>query len=189
MNLQIILAGIGGQGILFSSKVFSELGLKMGLGIMGSETHGMSQRGGSVIAHLKLGKFQSPLIRKGAADILYSFEENETYNTLKFLKRGGICFVNLESVDQFSKSILKFLREKEITFRAYDATGAASNIGSIRSANIVLIGYSVGTGLVPFKYEDMKYVLELVSREKNLKVNLKALELGLQEGELISNNP
>lgn len=189
MNMQIILAGIGGQGILFSSKVFSELGLKMGLDIMGSETHGMSQRGGSVIAHLKLGKFQSPLIRKGAADILYSFEENETYRTLHFLKLGGICFVNLESVNQFNKSIMKYLEEKEITFRAYDATGAASEIGSIRSANIVLIGYSVGTGLVPFKYEDLKYVLELVSRKKNLKVNLQALELGFKEGKLIGNNP
>jgi indolepyruvate ferredoxin oxidoreductase beta subunit len=189
MKVQIILAGIGGQGILFSSKVFSELGLKMGLDIMGSETHGMSQRGGSVIAHLKLGTFHSPLIRRGAADILYSFEENETYNTLKFLKRGGICFVNLESVDQFNKSIMKFLKEKEITFRTYDATGAASKIGSLKSANIVLIGYSVGTGLVPFKYEDLKYVLELVSREKNLKINLKALELGFQEGKLISKNP
>jgi len=185
MNVQIILAGIGGQGILFSSKVFSELGLKMGLDIMGSETHGMSQRGGSVIAHLKLGKFQSPLIRKGAADILYSFEENETYNTLKFLKRGGVCFVNLESVDQFNKSILKFLKEKEIKFRTYDATGAASKIGSIRSANIILIGYSAGTGLVPFKYEDLRSILELVSRKKNLKVNLQALELGFQKGKLL----
>ncbi|MBA7655353.1 hypothetical protein ES703_63257 [subsurface metagenome] len=189
MNVQIILAGIGGQGILFSSKVFSELGLKMGLEIMGSETHGMSQRGGSVIAHLKLGKFQSPLIRKGAADILYSFEENETYRTLHFLKSGGICFVNLESADQFNKSIMKFLKEKEITFRAYDATGAASKIGSIRSANIALIGYSVGTGLVPFAYKDLRYVLETVSRKKDLKINLKALDAGFQEGKLLGSNP
>ncbi len=185
MNLQIILAGIGGQGILFSSKVFSELGLKIGLDIMGSETHGMSQRGGSVIAHLKLGKFQSPLIRKGNADILYSLEVNETYRTLHFLKRGGICFANLESVNQFNKSIIKFMKEIDITLRAYDATGAASKIGSIRSANIVLIGYSVGTGLVPFKYEDLKYVLEVASRKKSLKINLKALELGFQEGKLL----
>ncbi len=189
MNVQIILAGIGGQGILFSSKVFSELGLKMGLDIMGSETHGMSQRGGSVIAHLKLGKFQSPLIRKGAADILYSFEENETYRTLHFLKSGGICFVNLESVAQFNKSILRLLKEKEITFRAYDASGVASKTGSIRSANIALIGYSVGTGLVPFTYEDLGSVIELVSRKKNLKINLRALEASFKEGRLLRNNP
>ena len=182
MKMQIILAGIGGQGILFSSKIFSELGLKLGLDVLGSETHGMSQRGGSVIAHLKLGRFQSPLIRVGAADILYSFEENETYRTLKFLRRGGICFANLVDVDLFENKVLKYLKEKEITFKAYDASSVASKIGSIRSANIVLIGYSLGTGLVPFEYEDLRYVLELVSRKKNLKINLKAFELGVQAG-------
>ncbi|MCK4263466.1 MAG: 2-oxoacid:acceptor oxidoreductase family protein, partial [Candidatus Aminicenantes bacterium] len=184
MKVQIILAGIGGQGILFSSRIFSELGLRLGLEVMGSETHGMSQRGGSVIAHVKLGGFQSPMIRAGTADILYSFEENETYRTLKYLKRGGICFANLESLSRFDNQIKNYLKEKEIAFRAYDASGEASKIGSIMSANIVLLGYSVGTGLVPFKYEDLKHVLELMSRKKNLKINLKAFEIGFQEGKL-----
>jgi len=184
MKVQIILAGIGGQGILFSSRIFSELGLRLGLEVMGSETHGMSQRGGSVIAHVKLGGFQSPMIRAGTADILYSFEENETYRALKYLKRGGICFANLESLSRFDNQIKNYLKEKEIAFRAYDASGEASKIGSIMSANIVLLGYSVGTGLVPFKYEDLKHVLELMSRKKNLKINLKAFEIGFQEGKL-----
>jgi len=184
MKVQIILAGIGGQGILFSSRIFSELGLRLGLEVMGSETHGMSQRGGSVIAHVKLGGFQSPMIRAGTADILYSFEENETYRTLKFLKRGGLCFANLESLNRFDNQIKNYLKEKEIAFRAYDASEEASKIGSIMSANIVLLGYSVGTGLVPFKYEDLKHVLELMSRKKNLKINLKAFEIGFQEGKL-----
>jgi len=182
MKVQVILAGIGGQGVLFSSKIFSELGLKLGLDVMGSETLGMSQRGGSVIAHLKLGNFQSPMIRTGTADILYSFEENETYRTLKFLRRGGVCFANLVSADRFNKKVLNYLKEKGITFRAYDASGKASKIGSILAANIVLIGYSVGTGLVPFKYEDLRYVLESVSRKKDLEINLKAFEIGVQEG-------
>lgn len=188
MKIQIILAGVGGQGILFSSKIFSELGLKLGLDIMGSETHGMSQRGGSVIAHLKLGDFQSPMIRTGGADILYSFEENETYRTLKFLIRGGICFANLVSLDRFDKKVLDYLKEKKINFMAYDASGAALKIGSILSANIVLIGYSVGTGLVPFKYEDLRHVLEWVSRKKDLEINLKAFEIGVQEGKLLKND-
>lgn len=182
MKLQIILAGVGGQGILFSSKIFSELGLRLGLDILGSETHGMSQRGGSVIAHLKLGKFQSPIIRTGTANILYSFEENETYRNLNFLRRGGLCFVNLESKDRFDKKILKYLKEREITFKAYNAGSIAVKIGSILTANIVLIGFSIGTGLVPFKYEDLKYVLQLVSRKKDLKINLKAFEAGFKEG-------
>jgi len=184
MKVQIILAGIGGQGVLFSSKIFSELGLKLGLDVMGSETHGMSQRGGSVIAHLKLGRFQSPLIRSGTADILYSFEENETYKTLKFLRKGGICFTDLESPDRLNKKVLDYLRDKDINFLAHDASGVALKIGSIIFANIVLIGYSVGTGLVPFEYKDMRDVLERASRKKNFETNLKAFEIGFQEGKL-----
>jgi indolepyruvate ferredoxin oxidoreductase beta subunit len=187
MKVQIILAGIGGQGILFSSKVFSELALKLGLDVMGSETHGMSQRGGSVIAHLKLGKFQSPVIRTGTADILYSFEENETYRTLRFLRRGGVCFVNLEDPGRFDPKVLNHLKKSGVTFRSFDASGAALRIGSIMSTNIVLIGYSVGTGLVPFKHEDLRNVLESVSQKKNLEINLKAFEIGVREGKPLKN--
>ena len=182
MRMQIILAGIGGQGILFSSKIFSELGLKLGLDIMGSETHGMSQRGGSVIAHLKLGKFLSPLIHQGAADLLYSFDEYETYRTLRFLRRGGMCFVNLVSEDRIDSRILGHLQKKEIILRAYDASGAASRAGSLQAANTALIGYSVGTGLVPFQYGDLRDVLETVSRRKDLERNLKAFDAGFKEG-------
>ncbi len=188
LRVQMILAGIGGQGILFFSKIFSELGLKLGLNVTGSETHGMSQRGGSVIAHLKLGDFQSPMVRTAAADILYSLEESETYRTLKFLKRGSLCFANLASLDQFDKKILQYLKKKGIAFKAYDASGKALELGSIRSTNIVLLGYSIGTGLVPFKYKDIRDVLELVSRKKDFKTNLKALEAGFQEGQLTKNN-
>jgi indolepyruvate ferredoxin oxidoreductase beta subunit len=182
MKVQIILAGVGGQGILFSSRLFSELGLRLGLGIMGSETHGMSQRGGSVIAHLKLGDFQSPLIRRGTADILYSFEETETYRNLKVLRRGGVCFANLANADRFNRKVLDYLKKRDIAFRAFDASGAASKIGAVRSANIALIGYSVGTGLAPFKYRDVRYALGQVSREKQVSVNLNAFEIGVQAG-------
>jgi indolepyruvate ferredoxin oxidoreductase beta subunit len=180
--MQIILAGVGGQGILFAAKIFSELGLKLGLDIMGSETHGMSQRGGSVIAHLKLGKFLSPLIQRGSADYLYSFDEYETYRTLKFLKKGGICFASLASKDRFDKGVLGHLKKKKINFQTYDASGAASRLGSIRAANIALIGYSVGTGLVPFSYQDLREVIKTASGERETRMNLKVFEGSVQEG-------
>jgi indolepyruvate ferredoxin oxidoreductase beta subunit len=179
---QIILAGIGGQGVLFASRVFSEWGLKLGLNVKGSETHGMSQRGGSVLSHLKLGDFHSPLIRTGAADILYSFAKQETFRSLKYLKKGGVCFVNLKDPRHFDPAIFSHLKEKEIDFLTLDASEAAARIGFARSANIVLIGYSVGTGLVPFEYGDIKSVLESVSRPENLDLNLKAFEIGVQQG-------
>lgn len=179
---QIILAGIGGQGVLFASRIFSELGLRLGLNVLGSESHGMSQRGGSVLSHLKLGEFHSSLIRTGAADILYSFAVEETYRSLKFLKNRGVCFVNLKDPKLFDPVILSHLQEKDIDFKAYDAGEAAAQIGFPRSANIALVGYSVGTGLVPFEYEDVKSVLESVSRTRDIEINLTAFETGFQEG-------
>ena len=182
IKTQIIMAGIGGQGVLFASRILSELGLKLGLNVLGSEAHGMSQRGGSVLAHLKLGDFHSPLIRTGSADILYSFAEEETYRSLKFLKNGGVCFVNLKDSKRFDPAILSHLKGKEIGVKAFDAGEAASWLGFARSAHIVLIGYSIGSGLVPFKYDDIKSVVESVSRPKNLEMNLKALDIGVRQG-------
>lgn len=182
MRTQIILAGVGGQGILFASKIFSEVGLKLGLNVLGSETHGMSQRGGSVIAHLKLGDFHSPVIREGEANILYSFDAMETYRNLRFLKRGGVCFVNLREPGEFDRKILDHLRKNDIMVKTFDASGEASKIGWGRTANIVLIGYSVCTELVPFTHKDMKSVLEGVSRKKDLQMNFRAFELGFKYG-------
>ncbi len=182
IRTQIVIAGIGGQGVLFASRIFSELGLKLGLNVLGSETHGMSQRGGSVMSHLKLGAFHSPLIRTGAADILYSFAEEETYRSLRFLKSGGVCSVNLKEPARFDPDILSHLKQKGIDFRAIDAGGTAMRMGFVKSANIVLIGFSVGSGLVPFGFDDTRAVLESVSREKDRKVNLKAFEMGFARG-------
>jgi indolepyruvate ferredoxin oxidoreductase beta subunit len=94
MDLKLILSGIGGQGVLFATSVFSETALSLGYDVLGSETHGMSQRGGSVISHLKIGAYESPLVRQGTADVLLAFDEDEAYRTLGFLTRGGLCFVN-----------------------------------------------------------------------------------------------
>ena len=181
LRTQMILAGVGGQGILFATRVFSELGLQLGLAVTGSETHGMSQRGGSVLSHLKLGTFHSPLIRHGSADILYSFDKNETYRTLKFLKEQGLLFVNLPADDRLDPKIMSYLKEKQIRLETCDASGEAARLGSIRAANLVLIGYSVGSGLVPFRDRDVRVVLESVSRKRDTATNIKAFEVGIQK--------
>lgn len=188
MKVQIILAGIGGQGILFLSRILAELGLKLGLDLIGSETHGMSQRGGSVIAHLKLGKFFSPMIREGTADFVYALEKNEAYRVLCFLKQGGICFVNLSEKEQFNEKVLNHLKEKKVIFKTYDSSLVASKIGSLKTSNVALIGYSLGTGLLPFKYEDVREVLASISRPKDVALNLKALERGWQDSQLHKGN-
>lgn len=172
------MSGIGGQGVLFSSRVFSELGLRLGIDVLGSETHGMSQRGGSVIAHLKLGKYRSPLIREGSADFIYSFDKYETYRALKFLKTGGVCFVDCSSSDRIDSQVIDVMRANNMALVIHDACRTAADSGSARAANVVLIGYSLGTGLVPFTYDDVRIVLESVSRKAHVSINLKAFEAG-----------
>jgi len=185
-RVQIIIAGIGGQGILFFSKIFSNLGLKLGLNVMGSETYGMSQRGGSVMTHLKLGDFQGPLVRTGAADFLYSLQGDETYRALKFLREGGVCFVNLPSLEKFETKVLDYLRKKKIKVLAFDASQEALKHGSILSTNIALLGYSVGTGFIPFDYIEIKNVLEALSRGRNIKTNLSVFQAGYSQGKAVA---
>jgi indolepyruvate ferredoxin oxidoreductase beta subunit len=182
MRVQIVMAGIGGQGILFLSKIFSHLGLKLGQNVLGSETHGMSQRGGSVTAFIKIGEFHSPLIRTGSADFLFSLECDETYRALKFIKKGGICFVNLSSLKEFDTEVLDYLHSKKIQVLAFDASQAALRQGSVLSTNIALLGYSVGTGLVPFKRDETEGVLKSLSRGKNISANLRVFEAGHEAG-------
>ncbi|MFC2163564.1 indolepyruvate oxidoreductase subunit beta [Acidobacteriota bacterium] len=182
MKTQIILAGVGGQGILFSSRIFSELGIKLGLEVTGAETHGMSQRGGSVVAHIKIGGYQSPIIRGGTADILFSLDKNEAYKSLNFLKQGGLCFVNMADGELFNQNILDHLKKKGIAFFAVDASRIAMEMGSVRAANICLIGYSVGTGLMPFSYDDLKDVLQSISRKSDLERNLNIFDTGVSFG-------
>ena len=94
MNKKIVLAGIGGQGILFATKILSETASRKGYDIIGSETHGMSQRGGSVASFLKIGDFSGPQIMKGKADYLYGYDPQETIKNLIFIRKGGVCFAD-----------------------------------------------------------------------------------------------
>jgi indolepyruvate ferredoxin oxidoreductase beta subunit len=154
MDLQLILSGVGGQGILFATRIFSTLGLAQGYNVIGSETHGMAQRGGSVISHLKIGDYSSPLVRQGTADILLSFDRDEAYRTLGFLKKN------------------------EIRAYSFPADKVALALGAPRSANLVLIGYALSVPDVPFTYEDVKETIVRVSPPRFRDVNLQAFDIG-----------
>lgn len=196
MNLQLILSGVGGQGILFATRIFSELALEQGYHVIGSETHGMAQRGGSVISHLKIGDYSSPLVRQGTADILLSFDRDEAYRTLGFLKRGGSCFVNSLKEDFWDPGIKGYLEKNEIRAYSFPADKVALALGAPWSANLALIGYAVRlSGLraepqskphdealsapdVPFTYEDVRETIVRVSPSRFRDVNLQAFDTG-----------
>jgi indolepyruvate ferredoxin oxidoreductase beta subunit len=178
MNLQLILSGVGGQGILFSTRIFTTLALEKGYNVIGSETHGMAQRGGSVISHLKIGDYSSPLVRQGTADILLSFDRDEVYRTLGFLKRGGLCFVNSPKEDFWDARVKDYLEENEIMACSFPADKVALALGAPRSANLALIGYALSVPDVPFTYEDIKETIVRVSPPRFRDVNLQAFDTG-----------
>jgi indolepyruvate ferredoxin oxidoreductase beta subunit len=178
MNLQLILSGVGGQGILFATRIFTTLALEQGYNVIGSETHGMAQRGGSVISHVKIGDFSSPLIRQGTADLLFAFDRDEAYRTLSFLKRGGICFVNSPKEDFWDSGIKGYLEKNEIRAYSFPADEVALALEAPRSANLALIGYALSVPNVPFTYQDIRETIVRLSPPRFRDVNLEAFDTG-----------
>jgi indolepyruvate ferredoxin oxidoreductase beta subunit len=86
---KILIAGIGGRGVLLASNLLLECAFRKRIPVLSSDEYGMSQRGGSVVSHIKVGDFQSPLIGKEEADVMLAFEKTEGYKNLSFLKEGG----------------------------------------------------------------------------------------------------
>ncbi len=188
MNVQMIISGVGGQGVLLVTRIFSELALREGFPMIGSEDHGMSQRGGSVMTHLKIGNFDSPLVKKGSADILLSLEKNEAYKTLHYLKPsingqdGGLCFINAPDPNYMNPQILAYLKEKGIGTYVFGADRLARVMGSIQSVNIALIGFATAHPRFPFSHDKLKAAIEQVTAQRFREVSLKIFERGFSEG-------
>jgi indolepyruvate ferredoxin oxidoreductase, beta subunit len=188
MKVQMIISGVGGQGVLLVTRVFSELALREGFPLIGSEDHGMSQRGGSVMTHLKIGDFDSPLVKKGSADILFSLEKDEAYRTLHYLKpsangeEGGLCFINAPDPNYMNPQIRAYLKEKGIEAYVFNAEKLAREAGSIQSTNIALIGFATAHPRIPFSHDKLKEVIERVTSEKFREVSLKIFEKAFSEG-------
>ncbi len=178
MNLQMILSGVGGQGILFSTRIFTELALGKGHNVIGSEIHGMAQRGGSVISHVKIGDYSSPLVRQGTADLLFAFDRDEAYRTLAFLKKGGLCFVSSPKEDFWAPGIKGYLEKNRIRAYSFPADQVALALGAPRSANLALIGYALSVPDVPFAYEDVRGTIVWISPPRFRDVNLQVFDTG-----------
>jgi len=146
----IIIVGVGGQGSLLASKILGHLLLNQGYDVKVSEVHGMSQRGGSVITYVRFGeKVYSPVVDKGQADFIVSFEILETARWLDCLKEGGQIVTNTQQIDpmpviigaaQYPENLVEKMRAKNIKVDAMDCLSLARQAGSQKAVNIVLLG-------------------------------------------------
>lgn len=184
MKLQIVIAGIGGQGVLFAANIFIKLAQQRGLPMLGSETHGMSQRGGSVTAHIKIGDFKSPLIGEGDADILMSFDATEAHRNLAFLRAanrdgGAFCIVNVTGVGIFpNPKVAGELSRLGTKIHTCNADQEAAKIGNIRASNSVLLGFVANLPDFPFSSDEIADAVSSISPPNQKKANMEAFFAG-----------
>lgn len=180
--VNFILSGLGGQGILFMTKVLAQTALRKGINVLGAETHGMAQRGGSVVSHLRLGDAQSSLVNSGSADFLLALEENEAYRNLAFLSPGGRLYANADPATFPRRNVQGFLVKLKIGFYAVAATRLALELGTPLSSNLALIGFMAAFAEGPFKAAEIRATIAAISPDRFKSANLKVFEAGLQEG-------
>ena len=186
----ILLAGVGGQGILLASEVISEVMLLAGLDVKKNEIHGMSQRGGSVVSHVRYGeKVYSSIIPEGEVDILFSFELLETCRYLPLLRKNGRVVVSnwkisppavARGVQAYPKNLEQKICQqfpKSVVVAGLDLALAA---GNAKTVNTVLLGAL--SNILDFERELWLEALQKMIPPRLLEVNMKAFELGCGEG-------
>ena len=146
----IMIVGVGGQGSLLASRIIGNVLLSQGYDVKVSEVHGMSQRGGSVVTYVKYGdKVYSPVVEKGEADIIISFEQLEAARYVSYLKKGGHIITSTQQIDpmpvitgaaKYPENIIDKLKAQGIDVIACDALTLAEQAGTSKASNVVLMG-------------------------------------------------
>lgn len=182
----ILLVGVGGQGILLAAEILSETFMLAGFDVKKSEIHGMSQRGGSVVSHVRFGKeVFSPIVPEGEGDILFGFELMETCRALPLIRRGGKIVANdlripppavLMGKERYPEDLVGMIGEKFPDFLLLDGSRLAAEAGNPRTANTVLLG-AVSKRLDVAEEFWLRAIEKMVPK-KALEVNTKAFRLG-----------
>jgi indolepyruvate ferredoxin oxidoreductase beta subunit len=185
----LLLAGVGGQGILLASDIICKVMMEKGYDVKKSEVHGMAQRGGCVTSHVRYGKkVYSPLARRGDVDIIVSFEKLEALRYLDYLKAGGLVLVNDEEIyppsvnlgeADYPGGIYESLRAQfgEQNVKIVTGPELAARAGNRRAVNTVMLG-AISRFIPEITVEDWKRVLAKMLPEKIVEANLKAFDLG-----------
>lgn len=187
MTKNILLSGVGGQGTITAAKMLTFGLMEAGYDVKMSEIHGMSQRGGDVVSQVRYSKEKvfSPVIEKGTADIIVSFEEMEALRTLDYLKPDGAVVVNTEKIpsmtvltgaEEYAEDVIDEIKKAADRVHTMDATKMAGELGNVKAANVILLGALVKLmGLDDIDWED---IIRKNVKEKFIDLNLKAFKVG-----------
>ncbi len=186
--INVLIAGVGGQGTLLASRVLGKYAMLAGKDCKLSEIHGMSQRGGSVVTHVRIGdKIYSPVIWEGSADVILAFEALEAARVKHYLKKGGVLLVNEEKilpmpcitgVAKYPDGLKEKLLAESDNAHFVSAQAWAVEAGSAKATNIVMLGALCK--LYGFDKEIMTAAVAACVPEKFRTLNIKAFELGFE---------
>ena len=186
MVKNIMIVGVGGQGSLLASKLLGHLLLTRGYDVKVSEVHGMSQRGGSVVTYVRFGdKVYSPVIDRGEADFIVSFELLEAARWLEYLKPGGAVVTNTQQVDPmpvitgaavYPEGLIEKMTAAGVKTDAIDALALAEEAGSSKAANLALLGRL--SRYFDFPEEAWQEAIDACVPPKFLELNRRAFALG-----------
>ncbi len=186
MTKNMMIVGVGGQGSLLASKLLGHLLMEQGFDVKVSEVHGMSQRGGSVVTYVRWGeKVYSPIVDKGEADFIVSFELLEAARYLEYLREGGQIITSTQQIDPmpvitgaaaYPEDLVEKMRKLGAKVDAFDALGLAEEAGSAKAANIVLMGRL--SNYFSFEEDAWQDAMAECIAPRFLEMNKKAFTLG-----------
>ncbi len=190
-KFDLLITGVGGQGAILASDIIGKAAVTAGLPVRAAETHGMAQRGGSVVNHVRIGEDLGSMIPKKGADLMLALEPMEALRYVDFLKDGGVVVVNTQPVIPITvtsglakypdiSEILDVLSEKYIV-KAFNADELAFEAGSRLTMNVAMVG--AVSGYLPIPKETLLESVKALVPQKKIEVNIRAFEMGRRKVE------
>lgn len=187
INYNILIVGVGGQGVLLASEILSEIAMKAGLDVKKSEVHGMAQRGGVVSSHVKIAdRVFSPTIYKGQADIMLSFERAEGLRAIDMMKKDGVAIISNTTLVpaivtstkglEYPEDPVADMKRKMDNVLAVEADKIAAELGNPRLVNTILLG--IASNYLPFELDMWHEVMKAKIKPKFVDINLTAFSRG-----------
>jgi indolepyruvate ferredoxin oxidoreductase beta subunit len=190
-SYNVVLCGVGGQGTILASKVIAQTAVRLGQNCRVGETHGMSQRGGSVISHVRIGsEVYGALTPDAQGDLMIAFEPVESLRYMNYLKKDAYIILNSQSIIPTSvnaglavypaySEILKELAMVSSHIVDVEATKIAESVGGALFLNMVVLGSASKVPGFPYSCEEIKKSIEELVKPKFIEINLKAYEAGI----------
>lgn len=187
MQNNILITGVGGQGIVLTSKLIAATAMAKDIPVMSAETIGMAQKGGSVFSFLRLGEgLYCPMFGEKTADIIIGFEPAEAVRMLPYLKEGGRVIVNdhpimpvtatLKGSDYTGAEMLEYLNRTTEGLVVINGTAACEELGSPRVLNMVMLGAAIRLGVLPFGIDDIIETMKATVKPQFVEMNTRALQ-------------